>query len=225
MNKIFNLSTKILIVFLLPFWILIGSVRMLVTSEYMRAEYNKVGFPEDIFGFNKEQRIGFASENVRYLRDNLPISMLEEQNNQGKPLYNIRELNHMEDVQNVYQFFWKAWIAISVLIGLIYILTLARRGNWRAFSSAIKLGGFSTAGLIAIVGILAFVGWDTWFLIFHKLFFANGTWTFSYSDTLIRLFPQKFWMDAVFTISGLSLIIGLFIGFVGRIWQKKLTNS
>ena len=222
MKKIFNLSTKILIVFLLPFWILIGSVRMLVTSEYIRVEYNRAGFPEDIFGFNKEQRIGFASENVRYLRDNLQISTLEEQNNQGQPLYNTRELNHMEDVQNVYQFFWKAWIAISVLISLIFILTLARRGNWRAFSSAIKLGGFGTAGLIAIVEILAFVGWDTWFLIFHKLLFANGTWTFSYSDTLIRLFPQKFWMDAVFTITGLSLIIGLLTGFVGRIWQKKL---
>ena len=222
MRNIFYVSTKILIVFLLPFWILIGSVRLLVTSDYMRVEYNRAGFPEDLFGFNKEQRIGFASENVRYLRDNLPISTLEEQNIQGQPLYNTRELKHMEDVQNVYQFFWKAWIAISVMIGLIFILTLTLRGNWRTFSSAIKLGGFGTAGLIAIVGILAFIGWDTWFLIFHKLFFTSGSWTFNFSDTLIRLFPQKFWMDAVFTVSGLSLIIGLLTGFVGRIWQKKL---
>lgn len=216
MQKTFDLTVKILVILVIPFWFLIGSVRLLVTSEYMRVEYNKSDFPEDLFGFSKEQRINFASENVRYLRENLPISALENQKNEGQALYNLRELSHMEDVQDVYQFFWTFWKVISAIIGLVAILSLTWRRNWRAFASALRIGGFGTAIFIALIGFLAFIGWDTWFLIFHKLFFTDGTWTFNFSDTLIRLFPQKFWVDAVFTVSGLSLIMGLLTGFLGR---------
>ncbi len=216
MQKTFDLTVKILVILVIPFWFLIGSVRLLVTSEYMRVEYNKADFPEDLFGLSKEQRINFASENVRYLRENLPISALENQKNEGQALYNLRELSHMVDVQNVYQFFWTFWKVISAIIGLVAILSLTWRRNWRAFASALRIGGFGTAIFIALIGFLAFIGWDTWFLIFHKLFFTDGTWTFNFSDTLIRLFPQKFWVDAVFTVSGLSLIMGLLTGFLGR---------
>ncbi len=216
MQKTFDLTVKILVILVIPFWFLIGSVRLLVTSEYMRVEYNKADFPEDLFGFSKEQRINFASENVRYLRENLPISALENQKNEGQALYNLRELSHMVDVQDVYQFFWTFWKVISAIIGLVAILSLTWRRNWRAFASALRIGGFGTAIFIALIGFLAFIGWDTWFLIFHKLFFTDGTWTFNLSDTLIRLFPQKFWVDAVFTVSGLSLIMGLLTGFLGR---------
>lgn len=215
MQKSFDLAVKIIVILVIPFWFLIGSVRLLVTSEYMRVEYNKVDFPEDPFGFSKEQRIDFASENVRYLRENLPISALENQKNEGQALYNLRELSHMEDVQAVYQFFWNVWKTISLIMGLVAILSLTWRQNWQAFASALRIGGFGTAIFIALIGFLAFIGWDTWFLIFHKLFFTDGTWTFNFSDTLIRLFPQKFWVDAVFTVSGLSLILGLLTGFMG----------
>ena len=224
MQKTFDLTAKILIILVIPFWFLIGSVRMLVTSEYLRVEYNKVDFPEDPFGFSKEQRISFASENVRYLRENLPISALENQNNEGQALYNLRELSHMEDVQDVYQFFWTFWKVISAIIGLVAILSLTWRRNWQAFASALRIGGFGTAIFIALIGFLAFIGWDTWFLIFHKLFFTDGTWTFNFSDTLIRLFPQKFWVDAVFTVSGLSLIMGLLTGFLGRRLAKGIPS-
>lgn len=216
MQKTFDLTAKILVILVIPFWFLIGSVRLLVTSAYMRVEYNKATFPEDPFGFSKEQRINFASENVRYLRENLPLSALESQKNEGQALYNLRELSHMEDVQDVYQFFWNVWKTTSLIMGLVVILSLTWRRNWQAFASALRIGGFGTAIFIALIGFLAFIGWDTWFLIFHKLFFTDGTWTFNFSDTLIRLFPQKFWVDAVFTVSGLSLILGLLTGFLGR---------
>ena len=219
MPKTFYFATKILVILLIPLWITIGSIRLLATSEYLGIEYNKADYPEDSFGLSKDQRLRFASENLRYLRDNLPISALENQTNGGEPLYNGRELKHMEDVQSVFQFFWAVWKMISLLIGILIILTLIRLENRNAFASGLKIGGFFTAGLIASIGLLAVVGWDTWFLIFHKLLFAPGSWTFSFSDTLIRLFPLRFWMDAVYTVTGLSLVGGLLVGFSGWFWQ------
>jgi uncharacterized membrane protein len=44
------------------------------------------------------------------------------------------------------------------------------------------------------------------------LFFSGDTWLFAYSDTLIRLFPIRFWEDCFIYIGGFSLIVGLVLG-------------
>jgi uncharacterized membrane protein len=36
------------------------------------------------------------------------------------------------------------------------------------------------------------------------MFFAQGTWQFLYSDTLIRMFPEQFWFDAALVIGTLT---------------------
>jgi len=43
---------------------------------------------------------------------------------------------------------------------------------------------------------------------------------FSYSDTLIRLFPVEFWFDATLTISVLSLAGGLLLALIGWRWRQ-----
>jgi uncharacterized membrane protein len=50
---------------------------------------------------------------------------------------------------------------------------------------------------VAAFGIL-FVG-------FHRIFFEGDTWLFLYTDTLIRLFPVRFWQQAFLTLAGLTL--------------------
>jgi uncharacterized membrane protein len=50
---------------------------------------------------------------------------------------------------------------------------------------------------------------------FHSLFFEGDSWLFLYSDTLIRLFPIRFWQDvflwaAVIALGGgIALALGL----------------
>ena len=57
--------------------------------------------------------------------------------------------------------------------------------------------------------MLAVLGWEQFFTDFHRIFFANGTWTFSLQDTLIRLFPGQFWVDAGIVIGALVLLASL----------------
>ncbi|MBI1854868.1 MAG: DUF1461 domain-containing protein [Chloroflexi bacterium] len=52
--------------------------------------------------------------------------------------------------------------------------------------------------------------------------FEPGSWLFAYSDTLIRLFPLQFWMDATFMITVFSLIGGLLAAFIGWRWRLAL---
>ena len=84
------------------------------------------------------------------------------------------------------------------------------------------VNGLLTAGLVAAVGLLAVVAWRVWFVAFHQVFFLPGTWVFNSTDTLIRLFPEKFWFDTALTLAGLSLAGGLLMALIGSRLQTRL---
>jgi len=77
-------------------------------------------------------------------------------------------------------------------------------------------------GIAALVGLIAALGiglspeifWS-FFAGFHRLFFEGNSWLFAYSDTLIRLFPIRFWQDAfllaalISSAGGLLLVLGI----------------
>ena len=68
-------------------------------------------------------------------------------------------------------------------------------------------------GLIVIVGIVINpnVFWG-FFTAFHKLFFEGDSWLFLYSDTLIRLFPIRFWQDTFLFAAVIALGGGIALG-------------
>lgn len=214
---------KALIVLALPLFVTLGSARLLTTEQYLAFEYGKAGFPPDMFGFTQQQRLELATVNMRYVRDNLPGGTLANETLDGKSVYSPREVTHMADVQTAFQTVWRAlWIAIIVI--LLSGFVLWRRGDRAALASTIQSGGFLTIALIGSIALLALFAWQVWFDNFHLIFFEPGSWLFAYSDTLIRLFPLQFWMDATFTISVISLIGGLLLAFLGWRWQIGLRN-
>ena len=68
-------------------------------------------------------------------------------------------------------------------------------------------------GLIVVVGILIDpnIFWN-FFAGFHALFFEGDSWLFLYSDTLIRLFPLRFWQDAFLSVAVIALGGGFALG-------------
>jgi integral membrane protein (TIGR01906 family) len=214
---------KIVVGLLLPILLVIGAVRLLVTDQYLTFEYGKADFPPDPYGFDQAQRLTYASANFEYVRESQPIDALANQQLDGSPLYNARELKHMRDVQNVYQSVWRLWQIALALILLVAVALSWRRETRAALVAAIQWGGIISATLVAVVGLLAVIAWRLWFVAFHQIFFAAGTWMFNYSDTLIRLFPENFWFDAAMTISGLTLIGGLLFAWVG--WRLRVKTQ
>ncbi len=212
-----------IIVLALPIVLVGGAVRLLVTDEYLAFEYGKADFPTDPFGITQAQRLAYASANFRYVREGQPPDVLAVQRQSNAPLYNARELKHMQDVQNVYQTVWWIWQISLNLIVLVGFALAWRQETRPALAAALEWGGLLTVGLVAFVGLLAVVAWQVWFVAFHEIFFAPGTWTFNYSDTLIRLFPEKFWFDAALTVAGLSLLGGLLLAT--SIWCLQLNRK
>jgi integral membrane protein (TIGR01906 family) len=220
MSSLYTRFLQSLIIVLLPVLLLIGSVRLLTTDGYLSFEYGKASFPEDPFGFDRSQRLAYAGVNFRYVREDQPIDALAGLRLGDQPIYNARELKHMQDVQKTYQMTTRIWhfaLGITLLAGLALVWEVETRP---ALLAALHAGGLLASGLIAVIGVLALIAWRAWFVGFHQVFFTPGSWSFNSSDTLIRLFPEKFWFDAALTISSLSLAGGLLLVLAG--WRLKL---
>ncbi|MBI2757788.1 MAG: TIGR01906 family membrane protein [Chloroflexi bacterium] len=221
MSPLLNRILKTLLALLVPLIVMIGSAQLLATDTYLAFEYGKASFPLDTFGYTKQQRFNLASANTSYVRDNLPSEALSSQMLDGKPVYSQREVTHMADVQSAYQSVVRVWqVAFILLLVLGFILW--RNGKRAALASGIQWGGLLTIALIGFIALLALFAWQVWFDNFHLFFFEPGSWLFAYSDTLIRLFPLQFWMDATFMITVFSLIGGLLAAFIGWRWRLAL---
>ena len=215
---------KTLFILLIPILILTTALRLLATDQYLAFEYGKATFARDPFGFTYRQRFILASTNIHYVRAHLPNDELSKQTLDGIPVYNTREVSHMADVRTVF----KAVLFTGKIIFLVLLLIalgLWQEGEQRVLGSAIQWGGLLTSAFILIMGLLAIFSWQSWFNTFHLFFFEPGSWLFSYSDTLIRLFPVEFWIDATLTISALGLIGGLITALVGWKWQMALNRD
>ena len=224
MSSFINRILRTLPILLIPIILILGSARLLATDAYLALEYGKVSFPPDSYGFTQQQRFELASTNLHYSLAHLPSDTLANQTVDGKPVYSPREATHMVDVQTAFQSVLRTWQAAFILLLLIGFV-LWRNGKRTALASALQSGGILTSGIILAIGLLALFAWQVWFDNFHLVFFEPGSWLFAYSDTLIRLFPLPFWVDATFTITAFSLSGGLLLAFAGRRWQFVIKKT
>lgn len=215
---------KILVVLLaifIPFIILMGGVRLIMSPAFAEFEYDRAGFPRDPYGMETPERKQWAGYSIRYLTNSEPIDYLGNlQNFQGQKIFTESELSHMLDVKEVVQGALLAWyiiIGLSVAI-LGWFLIMAQ---WSSLRQAFRTGGWVTLGLIVALLIFLLVSFDTLFDRFHRLFFADGTWLFDQSSTLIRLFPLVFWRDAFALVLIFTLLIGILLVSLTRKRKSK----
>lgn len=200
--------------------VLLGlALRLLLSPLFLQVEYRMPGFPADTYGFTREDRLRWAPFAVTYLTSNEGTDFLGNLRfDDGTPLYNERELSHMDDVKIVTR--GALNIFYGALAGLALLGLWSRRPQqWQAFRQGLKRGGWIMVGLAGAVGVVVLVGmflipdlfW-AFFEGFHSLFFEGDSWLFLYSDTLIRLFPIRFWQDTFLFAAGLAVLGGLGLG-------------
>jgi integral membrane protein (TIGR01906 family) len=214
LSKPWGIAASWIATLLIPLVLLFLGLRLLASEFFLDVEYRLPNFPEDTYGFTQEERLENAKLCLQYLTTNADIRLLSEQAfPDGSPLFNTRELSHMEDVKAV--FMPVANIGFGLTLLLFGLLLVAQRRPWRAdVIAGIRRGGWLTVGLVTAIGLFAVIGFWQFFTVFHGLFFSEGTWMFLYSDTLIRLFPLRFWQD-VFLFAGIITIGGgLALGLV-----------
>ena len=119
-------------------------------------------------------------------------------------LFNDREVAHMKDVKRlvwgvyVLALVSAVYMAAMVVAGFAvhrgrFVESLAKRAMW---------GGGLTLLLLAAFGIVALADFDSLFIKFHQLSFANDFWQLDpRTDYLVRIFPDDFWVDATMWVA------------------------
>ncbi|HET9912735.1 MAG TPA: TIGR01906 family membrane protein [Anaerolineales bacterium] len=218
---------SLLVTLLVPFALIGIGLRILLTPLFLQIEYNMPYFPRDEYGFTKEDRLKWAPYALDYLTNSEGISYLSElEFDDGTPLYNERELSHMDDVKLVTQGALRVWYVTLALLLLLGVWAWFGRSAsaaqwWADYLFGLRRGGWLIVGLAVTIGMIVVIGiavnpnvfWD-FFAGFHSLFFEGDSWMFLYSDTLIRLFPLRFWQDAFLWAAAIALAggVGLALG-------------
>ncbi|MEZ2372138.1 TIGR01906 family membrane protein [Arthrobacter sp. RCC_34] len=199
---------KILSAIFLPLLLVIAAVRVVATPLFLWIEYFRPGFPGDGYGFSQEDRLTYGSYAVDYLSNFAgPRYLGDLVTASGTKLFRDPEISHMADVKMVTMSTWGVGALLAVL-ALVAIWYLGRRRDG-SLRHAFFAASVVTLVIIVALGVVGFLGWDSFFTGFHEIFFANGTWTFTLQDTLIRLFPGQFWIDSAVTIAGLVFLTAL----------------
>lgn len=205
-----------LVTIITPIALVLTAVRLLMVPAFLTFEYHTPNFPPDRYGFTLQDRLYWSNIALEYLLNDAGIEFLGDLRfTDGTPVYNQRELKHMVDVKiavkgalNV----WRAsWLALAILA------IWAWRGGWfDAFRQGLGRGGWLTAIAVGVIIVFALLSFGVFFVAFHNVFFEPGTWVFEFSDTLIRLFPERFWRDIFIYVGGFSIGAGLLIALLLR---------
>ena len=199
---------QVLLAVFYPIILLVLAVRAVTSPLFLWVEYNRPGFPGDGYGFSTDDRMTYGSYAVDYLSNwSGPRYLGGLVDQTGERLFKDGEVSHMADVKTVILSTFGAG-TLLILLAVIAVIYLARRHKG-GVRRGLFAGSIVTLAIIIGLGTLAFLGWEQFFTDFHRIFFANGTWTFSLQDTLIRLFPGQFWVDAGIVIGGLVLLASL----------------
>jgi integral membrane protein (TIGR01906 family) len=191
-----------------PVILLVLAVRAVTSPLFLWVEYNRPGFPGDGYGFSTDDRMTYGSYTVDYLGNWAgPRYLGELVNRSGDQLFKDGEVSHMADVKLVILSAFGAGILLALLsiIAAIYL----RRRSTGGVRRGLFAGSIITLVIIIGLGVLAALGWQEFFTEFHRIFFASGSWTFALEDTLIRLFPGQFWIDAGIVIAALVLLTAI----------------
>ena len=216
-----------IVALILPVVLTLLAVRLVMNPWYVEVEYRTPNFPADSYGFTREERLSYSKIAIEYLLNEADISFLGDlrfPEGQQAPefscqfmddctkMYNERELGHMLDVKIVVQGALRVLYAGVVILAVLGLWAWFGKW-WGAYLQGLGRGGWLTVALLGAIILFVLLAFGIIFVFFHEIFFASGTWTFYYSDTLIRLFPERFWRDTFLMVGGIAAVMGVALGW------------
>ncbi len=220
---VFIRGLAFLLVILLSPVIFIGIPTRLAFNEwFIEWEYSKEDFPRDRYGMDDEYRKYLAKLGLKAV---LSEEGLEEFKKatlpDGRRAFREKEIKHMEDVKELLDIFFPAvYISTAVVFLSLFMLGSLKLAGYALLTASI----FSFLLFVALF-LFSMLNYELAFELFHNYVFDPYSWRFRYSDTLLRIYPMKFWYDGTILVLSLAAVLCLSSAFVGAYLIKRYHSS
>ena len=133
-------------------------------------------------------------------------------------------VSHLDDVFGVVQAA-KWWLLAAVVAACVGCTATAFRGGKRLLGRVLAGAGVSVSAVFVLFAAWVAIDFDGFFAQFHSLFFAAGTWTFSWDSLLICMYPPEFWvgMGAIWLVVTVACCVVCIT--IGRLLRKGSTQK
>jgi integral membrane protein (TIGR01906 family) len=212
---------------MVPLLLILGNVRLILftAKAWVPVEYKLPGFPEDSYGFTLDDRLKWSAIDIDYLLNEVELEYFDEYRlDSGEMMHNERELGHMQDVKSLVQ---STWLAFRIgLVALLFLMILIGwDSGYEAVWKSLHRGSIWSLFLLGILAIGILLAFGFLFVGFHKVFFEGDTWLFRYSDTFIRLYPERFWRDVFIFLAGITAIeAGLLFWISKKLIERRISS-
>jgi len=205
----------VLIAVLVPPTLIANALAVLATDTFVRYELGRDGFPPDRYGLTSDEREELAVLGLRSIEPGSDGIVLLERARlpDGSPAFDERELDHMEDVRALFVPILRGRLVVILSVAILAVALLRTRLR-AVVPRGLLAGALATLAIAVLLVPAILLGFDGFFTRFHEVFFEGESWRFSNTDTLIRLYPERFWEDvsqlaAVLTVSQALLLAAL----------------
>lgn len=187
--------------------LLITSIDMnCFNRDFFKSEYETLETAKDL-GMSEADLNKATNTLLDYLRDEREdISVDITLKGSKVQAFNSKEAAHMVDVKGLYQF---AMVLRNVCLivfcaSFIYLLIRLKKGVFTLLSIDYMKTATLFAVVFAMIAMWAYVDFDAFWTLFHRLAFRNELWLLDPStDLMINLFPSQFFSSLVFRIVGM----------------------
>lgn len=220
------LAAVTVIALVTPALLVVNGFRVVAHDWIVHYEYGRESFPRDRYGLDLEERTALALTGLDAIRPGGEgIPLLERATlPDGSPAFDSRELRHMDDVRTIFGAALR--FQLVVLVGLLVAAVALRRTPARRIVPAGLLAGAgATLGVAVLLVPFILLGFDRFFVRFHEVFFDGDTWRFSQTDTLLRLYPEVFWVDISRLLAALTVLQAVVLAGASWWWLRRTRRA
>ena len=216
----------ILLVLAIPLLFVSLAVNIYTGSEELYTGGFARYYISDATGISDSQLQNVARGMVGYLNGKVPSPQVEvDTRGIRRPVYNQKELIHMEDVRKIIEIF-KMLEILSLIIFLVTGCYILLRAGMNRLLRGLQAGAVVTVAFLGAVMLWALIDFNSIFYFFHILSFSNDLWLLDpATDYLIMMFPEGFFFDTAVLIVATIITAALVTWIAAYVAKKVLQRS
>ncbi len=181
----------------------------LATRDYSFGSHNYDDLMDTMAAINDEAHTPLANESTTKLAS-------------GDESYVLTPdaISHLDDIYNIVSRIYYVLIGVAVIAAFILIFMFITWGS-RSLAPVLIGSGVAILAIFIVLGIWALVSFNSLFAVFHSLFFASGSWTFSADSLLICSLPEDFWIGMVIIWLAVSMILSILSLVLGIVLHRR----